>query len=96
MLCKKKLLNVQKTHTLPSLPVLHKIPIDHDGILVSAAMHKQVVDWYPAALKPLGHEKVVEMEAGGTAAEFGINRSRNASLSSRRTGRPLVLIAIRP
>ena len=45
------------------------MPIDHTCVRVAKDAHKKAVDFYVAALKPLGYEKVMDF---GEAVGFGV------------------------
>lgn len=47
------------------------MPIDHTGIWVPKDKHEEAVNFYLAALKPLGYEKIIG-EAGAWAG-MGVN-----------------------
>jgi hypothetical protein len=48
------------------------MPIDHTAISVEKSLHKETVDFYLAALAPLGYEKVMAFGPNEEATGLGV------------------------
>ena len=48
------------------------MPIDHTGISVEKDLHKKVVEFYLAALAPLGYEKIMAFGLNEEATGLGV------------------------